>query len=379
MLKLLRALFDPQLPVPQSDAFYRHVLDDSQSLLISSQLCFLLKVRHRLDETPLFFQNELKIRSMRNMMISAVIAKEMERLLDLFESLGIHVIPFKGPLFAEKYFGSLNARSTSDLDILVKPQQMDAAATALGSLGFSSGIQYEPEHFHKVFHKVLPKYNFDLYVEVHWHILRKGTSSLNMDALWKDSVPRNQASFVRELSDLHMFFLICLHGWNHEFNNWKYFIDIIQMIHSLDGKLDYKDLLVFAKCQKTYRRIVHSLIIVYREFPHLNVTLPLPLRTGKRTWWDKSILGTDNDPEATWPTLVRRMKQLDDYDTWQQKWTFFRREILPDPITMSRTMHSCDERYPRMIQYILLYAHRFSGLFSSDSTHLKKGRAEREK
>lgn len=381
MLKLLRALFNPQSFLPKEVAYYQQVLDDSSSWLISSQLYFILKKEHRLHLTPLFFQKTLKARSMHHMIISAMIAKEMERLLACFERLGIHVIPFKGPFFAKKYFGSLSARSTSDLDILIRPQQMNAAVEAIHSLGFSSDVKYEPEHFHQVFHKFIPTYHFDLCLELHWHVLRKDTSTLNIDQFWATAVPLAGYRHVMELSDLRMFYLICLHGWNHEFNNWKYFIDIIQMIHHLGRELNYLELFALARRERTYRRIVHSLSLVYKVFPHLHETAPLPLpqSAGKHLWWNERIIGTDRGSEPTWPMFVRRMRQMDDYDTLQQRWTFFKREILPDPVTMSRIMHSTGQQQSRFAQYFWLYVHRFINLFDTQKFTLKKRPPEREK
>lgn len=379
MLRLLRALFNPKLPVPQEETYYQTILADPSSLLISSQLYYMLKSAHRLTETPAFFQAALKSRYMGNMMISAMIAGEMERLLKQFEHHSIAVIPFKGPLFAAKYFGSLSARSTSDLDIVVKPEQMDRAAAVIESLGFSSGIRYEPEHFHKVFHKVIPNQQFDLSVEVHWHILRKDTSGLSMDELWAASVPSGESRSIREFSDLHLFYLICLHGWNHEFNNWKYFIDIAQMIRFLGDRLDYRELFSFAAREKTYRRIAHSLLIVYRAFPDLQKLVPLPLRTGRQFWWTEAMIGADLRTEATGKMFLRRLQQLDDYDTWQQKWTFFKREVLPDPIAVSRALNTDSEKHSKGVQYLLLYVHRLVGLFVPDAPRLRKSKAGREK
>lgn len=64
MLKLLRALFNPQSFLPKEVAYYQQVLDDSSSWLISSQLYFILKKEHRLHLTPLFFQKTLKALSL---------------------------------------------------------------------------------------------------------------------------------------------------------------------------------------------------------------------------------------------------------------------------------------------------------------------------
>ncbi|RYL92707.1 hypothetical protein EWI07_08545 [Sporolactobacillus sp. THM7-4] len=364
MRTLLRAIYE-KTPLPKDINLYRQILETPNSIMFSSQLYYLLTIRDLIDQVPGFFHHEIKKRAITNLIFNSVIEAELRKILDRFEKNQIHVIPLKGPLFAEKYFGSLSARGTSDIDILVKRPQIKQAIALINDMGYDSQVAYEQEHFHIAFQKRLTGTNYPLIVEIHWHFLREKTSSLDMNLIWRDSVQLKPYQYVREPSDFHMFYLICLHGWNHELINWKYFVDIIQMIHTLSHKLSYEDLFLFAGKQKTYRRIARTLIIVYHEFPHLNHILPLPLRTNQTFWWHKSDLYSKKDLKATFGVLIKRIRQTNDYDTWQQKWIWLKRNLFPDPVIMARIIGPDKRKLYRPVQYFLFLLKCFAEIIRS--------------
>jgi hypothetical protein len=87
---------------------------------ISPQVYFLLKEHGKLDETPDFFHNQLKENYKKVFFQNLFIKSQLELLLQDFENKGIDVIPLKGVYFAEKYFGNIGARRTSDIDLLIR-------------------------------------------------------------------------------------------------------------------------------------------------------------------------------------------------------------------------------------------------------------------
>lgn len=120
-------------------------------------------------------------------------------------------------------------------------------------------------HFHYRFNKELPGSQVPLTVELHWDLVRKNTAELDINDFWNQAIPIEQSQYVKELSDDHTFYMICFHGWRHNLQSLKYFLDIIQMIHILGGKLNYHALFKDAAAHKTLKRIVRTLSIVYRR------------------------------------------------------------------------------------------------------------------
>ncbi len=121
--------------------------------------------------------------------------------------------------------------------------------------------------------------NIPLTVELHWHIVKENTANFQIEELWNDSTTIEGYEHIKELSDLHTFYLICLHGWRHNLDSWKYFIDIIQLIIHFGDKIDYNELQKMTARHQTKKRTFRTLSIVYEEYPQLNQILPLPYKT----------------------------------------------------------------------------------------------------
>lgn len=159
------------------------------------------------------------------------------------------------------------------------------AAECVKLLGYTVEQPHIPSHFHHSFSKPLPNSTIPLTVELHWDIVKKNTANMNINEFWQQALPRNQSIHIKDLSDYHTFYMICLHGWRHNLDSLKYFIDIIQLIYLLNDKLDYSVLLKDANAHKTLKRIIRTLSIVYQQFPDLENIKNFP---NKRTitWWE---------------------------------------------------------------------------------------------
>ena len=83
---------------------------------------------------------------------------------------GIPVIALKGIHLAEAVYGNIALRPMGDLDLLVKPEDLDRAGTALGKLGYApygTGQSVRPDKRHLVFHHL----QTGLKVDLHWTLL----------------------------------------------------------------------------------------------------------------------------------------------------------------------------------------------------------------
>lgn len=66
---------------------------------------------------------------------------ELIRILDLLESAGIPVIPFKGPVLAHQLFADVGMREFSDLDMIVPREQAWDAVDVLRGAGYTPDFQ----------------------------------------------------------------------------------------------------------------------------------------------------------------------------------------------------------------------------------------------
>ncbi|MEY2192734.1 nucleotidyltransferase family protein [Neobacillus sp. BF23-41] len=283
-MELVKFLYDDKNPLPQDESFYHQALQDIEYDGIQSQIYFLLKQQARIDQTPAFFQYRLKEEYDKGLYQNLFIKNQTDQVLRVFEDQGIDVIPLKGVYFAENFFGQIGARATSDIDLLVKDHDLESSIRSIKSLGFSVEEEKIPGHFHCSFSKALPYTGTPLVVELHWNFVRENTSKFNINDIWAQSLPVGRSMHVKELSPSHTFYMICLHGWRHNLDSMKYFIDIIQVIYKYREELNYEQIFRLAASHQTLKRMIRTLSIVYQQFPHLNDIKKVPFKIKKTQW-----------------------------------------------------------------------------------------------
>lgn len=287
-ITLLQTIFDQDFQMPESEEFYNTIIQDIDYFRISSQVYILLNQNKKLENTPKFFQDFLNQRFKGTLYINMMIKHQLEILFDAFEEQQIELIPLKGVIFAENAFSHLGARATSDIDILVKQSDMPKVLKMIKNEGFEIEQEQVPSHFHCSFSKVVPGLYFPLTVEIHWGILKENTSTLKISEFWAESIPLKDYKYIKQLSQYHTFYMICLHGWRHNLDSLKYFIDIIQLIYLWRDKINYHRLFKEAARHKTLKRLRRTLSIVYNQYPTLSEVLPLPKKVSI-VFWDYKV------------------------------------------------------------------------------------------
>lgn len=271
---LLQQLFNHDTSITN----FESILAEIDQSNIHSQAYLLFTQQGKLDKAPTYFKQSLKEKYQAALYQNIFIKSQTAQILQLFERLAIDVIPLKGTLFAEKYFNHIGARATSDIDLLVQKEDLKKAEQAVKNIGYIIEETRIPNHFHSSFSKLIPGSSIPLTVEIHWNVVKENTSNFQIEEIWNDSTTIEGYKYVKELSELHTFYTICLHGWRHNLDSWKYFIDIIQVIIQLADKIEYNELEKMAARHQTKKRIFRTLSIVYEEYPQLNEILLFPFK-----------------------------------------------------------------------------------------------------
>ncbi|MNR03659.1 hypothetical protein D3C85_1195650 [compost metagenome] len=241
------------------------------------------------------------------------IRHQMKVVFEKLEEAGIQAIPLKGTLFSEKYFGDLGARGTSDIDLLVRPSELERAIQCVKSLGYMTEQERIPSHFHWSFSKDIPHSAIPMTIELHWDLLKDKTSNLQIAEFWEQATPLGSYRYIKELSHYHTFYMICLHGWRHNLCSLKYFLDIIQLIHVIQEGLDYTLLMKDTAVHRSRRRIARTLAIVYAYFPHLIDAKMLPKEWKVRLWYRINLVRDSKRSVKKYLYWIHY--QIFDYDT----------------------------------------------------------------
>ncbi|MGG3192465.1 nucleotidyltransferase family protein [Priestia aryabhattai] len=363
-IEFIQSLYDQSRPLPENPDDYTSILEDTEHFHLSATVYSLLKQQGRIEQTPIYFQSQLQKEYQTTLYNNLYIKNQLKLVLDTFEANGISAIPLKGILFAETYFGHFSARRTTDIDILIRKEDMEKAKMCIQKLEYNVEGDWPSYHFHRTFSKMMPHSPVPLTIELHRDILRENSSSLEIEQFWKHSTPLEGYKHIKQLSEVHTFYMICLHGWKHGMDSLKYFIDIIQTIHVLNHKIDYNALFKIAKNDQTLKRLTSTLTVVYNQFPHLNQINSFPFNKKSKIWWDyQEIRYGDRQSVKGFKNLIR--VHLSEYDRFEHSMIFFKRWLFPNKseITNLYPPSIKHKKYSIFRGYIKFYQKKFHTLF----------------
>lgn len=161
---------------------------------------------------------------------------ELLHLLDAFAADGIGAVPLKGPALAMLLYGDVSLRSFGDLDMLVRPGDLDRALRLLEAQGYRAQIplthaQERPVPRYTNHYRLI--HDHDLCdVELHWELLprtfplgpRSGAvwNRLGSVAIHRRTVP------ALSLEDTALF--LCAHGAKHGWCRLAWITDLAELI-----------------------------------------------------------------------------------------------------------------------------------------------------
>lgn len=154
------------------------------------------------ESVPKPILTKLKIEFQFNTRKSLLLSGELVRILNLFETQGIPLLPFKGPVLAVSAYGNLLLRQFGDLDILIHTPDIERAKALFLSEGYQMKIErveLTPEQ-EKVFLRSPQIYQFvreaaypflhpkkEILVELHWGIMPQYFSfPIDDQGLWEN-------------------------------------------------------------------------------------------------------------------------------------------------------------------------------------------------
>jgi len=101
---------------------------------------------------------------------NALLAAELVRVVTLLAAAGILAVPFKGPVAAIAAYGNVALRQFSDLDVLVRVEEVDAAASVLIDAGYRAvDAERDGPILRRVgYYRGLVHTGFGVVIELHW-------------------------------------------------------------------------------------------------------------------------------------------------------------------------------------------------------------------
>lgn len=161
---------------------------------------------------PIEFRNKITNELNKLTLQSFEQAKETERLILLLQQNNITVIPYKGTAFSKQFFGNISMRESSDIDLIINPEDIPQTIHILENVGYIAPQKnYYNWMGHEQFIKTHKDLNFDLikdakriqHVEMHFNTINKSIHLPNHRNTFKTDTLYKNKLFQKEISTLH--------------------------------------------------------------------------------------------------------------------------------------------------------------------------------
>lgn len=179
-------------------------------------------------------QAQFQANAARNLRMATVLT----RIARTFESQGIPLILFKGPLLAATAYRDLSQREFADLDVLVRPRDLARAEQILVDEGFHRALC--PAGLGAVAYRQAEcAFDFvsadrSMGVELHWNLMPAYFSfPFDLARIWKEAqVQELRGTRVRGLSTYDLLIFLCLHGAKHGWDELRWICDVAEIVRT---------------------------------------------------------------------------------------------------------------------------------------------------
>lgn len=194
--------------------------------------------------------------------------KDLILLLRTLAESGIAAVPYKGLILAETAYGDIALRRFNDLDVLIRAGDLEPAAFALRSLGYSSDLPEDPARLERHV-RVLRDFAFrrpghSCPVEVQWRLTQRyHPLSGETEVAWTRLRPETLAGFpVKALSWPDTLLVLCHHGLYHSWEHLQMVADVAQASRAASAaNLDWPALLDEAGRRGALRTLLLGLLL----------------------------------------------------------------------------------------------------------------------
>jgi Uncharacterised nucleotidyltransferase len=229
----------------------------------------------------------LRQRYERNIHKSLFLTRELIRILDCLDALGIEVIPYKGAVLSEVYYGDMAMRQSGDMDLFVRTRDVVRVKSAVRDLGYTPRVPI-PEDAEEDYIASGYEYTFDSpagrnLLELQWALQpRFYAVDFDMDGLFERAVNVAVAGrTVKTPSPEDLLLVLSVHAAKHVWGRLIWLCDIAQISKRENLNWDW----VQARAQEFgIERILHITLLLASR----SLTMPIPSSMEKAILADRA-------------------------------------------------------------------------------------------
>jgi len=198
------------------------------------------------------------------------------------QARGLEVLPYKGPVLAETLYGNVALRQFSDLDLLIRSDDLPTIKEALADLGYEPGLRLA-QAAERDYLKSGYEYTFDgargrNLLEIKWQILpRFYAIGFDVNDFFERAVVVTiEGQKLRTLCDQDLMLVLCVHAAKHAWKQISWLCDIVHLARS--RALDWLALQARAESLGITRIVAVTFLLAHKL---LGAALPAQLGTEK--------------------------------------------------------------------------------------------------
>jgi hypothetical protein len=169
--------------IPAADVDWKYLLKLAKFHGVAPLISHNLANNGLASQIPQFCLEQLNRIYYGTLYRNVIFSNELAKVLSVFSQNGISSIVLKGTILAEQLYGNPGLRTVTDLDILVKSEELSRVSSLLLEIGFKPlPAQKEWNHpFHETYFKQM---NTPLILELHWNLDNQKLVTIPQQELW---------------------------------------------------------------------------------------------------------------------------------------------------------------------------------------------------
>lgn len=231
-------------------------------------------------------------------------------LLDQLRAVGVEAMPYKGPVWAESLYGDIALRTWSDLDLLVRHEQVPLVREVLLSFGFKDGNRFNTKLLSRKrrgWGEIgLSLAEVQLHLDVHWEIsVGVGARSLDSEQVFLRAAHRTLLG--REVltpSLVDRLLIICAGGTRDRWGSIEKLLGLALQVRDTPPEI-WQRVIAAAHGAGCERRVAIAVAHVSRVFD-----LPVPPAV---------VAVMADDSVARWLLPTLRPESLEEGPSWRDR------------------------------------------------------------
>ena len=272
-------------------------------------------------------QKHLEQNNSRTVRQNLFLTSEMLRALASLREAGIEAVPLKGAVLASRIYGDLALRPFSDIDLLIRREQIADAESVISRLGYEPEFSIPSAHRERWLQgqcELTFQRRGISRLELHWDIAHPHFAlETGVDGFWSRlTSTRIGDANVPDLSEQDLLFALIVHGTRHAWSRLMWLVDVAELLRA-SPKIDWKLFSTNIEERSAARMVATALALTKNVF-----TVGVADEAMNPAYADAVAAGLADRVVEHWNTSLDRQdtSDLEPSALWRHRWILQTRE-----------------------------------------------------